>query len=96
MFARHYQFTINPTRMNEVEQLADSANEILKAQKGFRSVTFYADRETGACGSFSLWETREDLDAYANAEFPQLKKPAAGLFTGPSQSAVFEVYEPKA
>ena len=94
MFARLYQFSVDPARMDDVERLADVADGIIRKQKGFKSITFYADRETGECGSFSLWETREDLDAFIAAEFPELKGPAAGLFKGPSKSTVVEVYEP--
>ena len=94
MFARLYQFSVNPTRINELEKLADAANETLKEQKGFRSVSFYVDRATGECGSFSLWDAREDVDAYMSADFPQLKEVATDLFAGPSKSTVFEIYEP--
>ena len=95
MYARLYQFTIDPARMDDAEKLADIASGILKKQKGFHSVSFFTDGKTGECGSFSLWETRADVDAFVAAEFPELKGPAIDLFKGPSKSAIFEVYDPK-
>ena len=95
MFARHFQFTIDPAQWDAVEQLADDAYAAMHISKGFESVTFYGDRDTGECGSFSVWDTREDLEAFIAASTPRMEEAAAGLFKGPPTTATMEIYQPK-
>jgi len=95
MFARLFQFTIDPAQWDAVERLADGSNEAMRTARGFQSATFYGDRETGECGSLSIWDTRENLEAFATASAPRMKEAAAGLFKAPPQTAIAEVYEPK-
>lgn len=95
MLARLFQFTVDPAQWEAVEQLADGAYEAMRTSKGFHSVTFCGDRETGECSSFSLWETREELEAYIAASSPRMQEVAAGLFKGPPKTATMDVYQPK-
>ncbi|MBT3358101.1 MAG: hypothetical protein HN403_00565 [Rhodospirillales bacterium] len=94
MYARIFQFTIDPAQWDAVERLADGSQEAMRGAPGFKSVTFYGDRESGECGSMSIWDTRKNLEAYVAASTPRLSEVAAGLFKGPPQTATAEVYEP--
>ena len=95
MFARLFQFTVDPAQWDAVERLADASHEAMRTSKGFHSVTFHGDRETGECGSFSIWKTREDLEAFVTASTPRMQEAAAGLFKGPPKTATMDVYQPK-
>jgi len=95
MFARLFQFTIDPAQWNAVEQLADTSHEAMRASQGFQSVTFFGDPEAGECGSLSLWDTREDLESFVTASTPRMQEAAAGLFKGPPKIATLDVYQPK-
>ncbi|MBL6927685.1 MAG: antibiotic biosynthesis monooxygenase [Rhodospirillales bacterium] len=95
MFARLFQFTIDPAQWDAVEQLAEGSNGAMRTATGFQSATFYGDRESGECGSLSIWDTRENLEAFIAASTPRMQEAAAGLLKGPPHTAIAEVYEPK-
>jgi heme-degrading monooxygenase HmoA len=73
---------------------------VFRAQKGFRSVTFFAaDEAAGEYASFSVWETREDAEAANAAMMPQLRQAVgeAGVqMQGPPIQRFGEVYQGKA
>ena len=84
----------------EFERLADQFAPLFRAQKGFKSVTFFeADAAAGEYGSFSLWDTREDAEAADAALRPQLRQAVSGLglqMQGTPIRRIGEAYEPKA
>jgi heme-degrading monooxygenase HmoA len=67
----------------------------VKAQKGFKSVNFLGDDETGEYGAFVLWETEGDAEAGKAALFPVLQNALSGIAKGPPTLKLFEVIEPK-
>ena len=100
MYVRLNMFSVGSGQRAEFERLADQFAPIFRAQKGFKSVTFFeADAAAGEYGSFSLWDTREDAEAADAALMPQLQQAVSGLgvqMRGTPIRRIGEVYEPKA
>jgi len=78
------------------EKLADQFAPVIEAQKGFKKITWFGDEAEGDYGTFSLWESREDAEAEAEAVRPQFEQAVSGIAKGPPTRRFFEVYEPKA
>ncbi len=96
MYAQLSMITLGPGMLSTAEKLADQFAPVLKAQKGFKKVTFFGDDAKGDYGSFSLWESKEDAEAEAEAVRPQLEQAVSGIAKAPPTRRFFEVYEPKA
>lgn len=95
MYARLNFLNVGPGQREFAEGLADKIAPAMRALKGFRSVTFVGDFETGEIGGLSVWETKEDADAAAEAIGSLVQQSAADRLKGPPNVKVFEVYEPK-
>jgi heme-degrading monooxygenase HmoA len=78
------------------EKLADQFSPAHRTGKGFKSETFLADDTAGEYGSFTLWQSKEDIEAFRMAATPQLLTALSGIAKGPPSIRLFEVYEPKA
>ncbi len=96
MYARLVLFTLGPGTRSTAEKLDDQFAALLRARKGFKSVTFLADDTVGEYGAFVLWESKEDAEAAFEALNPQLEKALTGIVKGPPTTRLFEVVEPKA
>jgi hypothetical protein len=68
----------------------------LEAQKDLKKVVFFGDETEGEYGFWSLWESKEDAEAEAEAIRLQLKEAVSGIAKQPPTRRLFEVYEPKA
>jgi hypothetical protein len=77
------------------EKMVPQFAALHESLKGFKSQTFFGDEKTGNCGCFSLWESKEDLDAAMAVCVPQLQKAVTGLVKEEPTIQVFEVFEPK-
>ena len=77
------------------EKIADQFAPMYKTMKGHKSSTFFANYETGECGSLSLWESKEDAEAASAIMRPKLMEAAGGILKGPPTIKTFELYEPK-
>ena len=96
MYARLSLFTLGPGMRAKAEEIVSEMIPKVKAQKGFKSVNYLGDDETGEYGAFILWETKEDAEAGKEALFPILQSKLAGIAKGPPTLKLFEVIEPKA
>lgn len=96
MYAQLVILHLGPGMRSTAEKLADQFTPVLEAQKGFKKITFFGDEAEGDYGSFSLWESREDAEAEAEAIRPQLEQAVSGIAKEPPTRRLFEVYEPKA
>ena len=68
MQARIGTFQVSPEKLEEVERLFQ--HQVVPAfsrHRGFIGYTAYVDRERGRFVGISLWQTRQDLDASAEA-----------------------------
>ena len=96
MYAHLVIFVLGPGMGSTAEKLADQFAPAYRTVKGFKSITFLGDDTTGEYGSLSLWESKEDLEAFRKVAGSQLEKALSGIVKGPPSIRLFEVYEPKA
>jgi Antibiotic biosynthesis monooxygenase len=100
MYIRLNMFSVGRGTRSEVEKLADRFAPIFRAQRGFKSVTFFeADAAAGEYGSLSLWDTREEAETADAALMPQLQQALGGAglqVRGTPIRRIGEVLEPKA
>lgn len=96
MYASLSMITLGPGMRATGEKLADQFTPVLRAQKGFKGVTFFGDEAIGEYASLSLWESKEDAEDAAAVIAPQLEQAVSGIVKGPPTRRFFEVYEAKA
>lgn len=94
MYAQLFMVTLGPGMRSTGEKMADQFGQALRAQKGFKGVTFFGDVEKGEYGSFTLWETKEDGEAAAAVMAPRSDQALSGIAKAPPTRQFFEVYEP--
>jgi heme-degrading monooxygenase HmoA len=95
MYTRLILVNFGPGSRSTGETVADTFAPIYKTMKGFKSVTFFANYETGECGALSLWETKDDAETATTSLWPKLQEIAHDMLKGPPIVKVFELYEPK-
>jgi heme-degrading monooxygenase HmoA len=98
MVARFSLIQLGPGTRAQAEKLAGRHASIYRRQRGFRSVVFLGDVDRGEYGSMTVWDTREDAEAAAEAIHQVLQKDLSELglhMQGPPSPRLFEVYEPK-
>ena len=95
MYAQLVLFALGPDTRPTAEKIADQFVSAYTTQKGFKSVTFLADSETGEYGALSLWESKEDVEAWMVLAGPELENTLEGLVKDPPVRRIFEVYEPQ-
>ena len=95
-YARLILFTLGPGTRSTAEALADEMIPTVKAQKGFKDISFLVDAETGEYGAFILWDSQENADAAKEALVPVLLSKIGSMVKSPPSIKLFEVYEPKA
>ena len=96
MYALLITFTLGLGMRSTAEKLADQFAPAHRTAKGFKSQTFLGDDTDGVYGSVTLWESKEDVEAFRKIAKPQLEKALSGIVKGPPSIRLFEVYEPKA
>ncbi len=95
MYAEHVMLKLGPGMRSAGEKIADQFAPLLKAAKGFKGVTFFADYAAGEYQGLVLWESKEDYEAYKKVAAPKLEQAVAGIAKEPPLIKLFEVYEPK-
>ncbi len=95
MYARLNLMNVGPGQREFSEGLADQVAPAMRALKGFKSVTFIGDFETGEIGGMSIWETREDAEAAGEVMASKLREMVGDKLKGPPDVKLLEVYEPK-
>ena len=92
MFARQVSLKLKPNSTIEFNRIIE--NEILsllRKQKGFRDeITFVAPERSLAVG-ISLWDTKEDAEAYNHAGYPEVVKALSEVLDGTPAVETFEV-----
>ena len=96
MYARVTMFRADPTARPKLEQLTEQLLPLFRAQQGFKSMYFLAEDGMGEYAGFSLWESREDAEAAAEAVNPTVQQGLADIALGAPTRRLFEVYEPGA
>ena len=92
MFARHVTMKLKANSASEFTRAIE--NEILpllSRQKGFRDeITFVAPERSEAIGN-SLWDTKEDAEAYSRTGYPEVLKALSKVVEGTPKVETFEV-----
>lgn len=92
MFARYVSFHLKP---NSVREFTDTIDKevipLLRKQKGFQDeITFVASGGTEAVG-ISLWDQKENADAYNRGTYPQVQKALTKVVEGTFEIKTYEV-----
>ena len=92
MIARNVWMHLKPNRVVEFTRtMNQEVIPLLWKQKGFRDeLTFVASGGLEAIG-ISLWDEREDADAYSRRTYPKVLKALADVVEGTPQIEIFEV-----
>ena len=92
MFARHVSLHLKPNSVREFTETIDrEVTPLLRKQKGFQDkITFVASGGTEAVG-ISLWDRKENAEAYNRGTYPQVAKTLAKVVEGTPQIKTYEV-----
>ena len=92
MFARRVYMHLKPNSVTELTQRVEKqVIPLLRKQKGFLDeITFVAPSGTEAFG-ISLWENKENAEAYNRGSYTEVTKILATVIDGPSHVETFNV-----
>ncbi len=92
MFARRVSMQLKPNSVAEFTQrIEKDILPLLRKQAGFQDeITFVGPGETKAFG-ISLWENKENAEAYNRGTYPEVTKILARLVEGTPQVETYEV-----
>jgi hypothetical protein len=92
MIARSVSFRLKPGRISEFTQtLEKDIIPMLRKQKGFQDeIAFVRPGGTDAVG-ISLWDLRENADAYARATYANVLKAMEQVVEGTPEVQTYEV-----
>ena len=92
MFARHVSLHLKPNSVREFTDTIDKeVTPLLRKQKGFQDeITFVASGGTEAVG-ISLWDQKENAEAYNRGTYPQVQKALAKVVEGTPEIKTYEV-----
>ena len=92
MFARRVYMHLKPNSVGEFTQrLEKEIIPLLRKQKGFQDeITFVAPSGTEAFG-ISLWENKENAEAYNRGSYAEVAKLLATVIDGPPQVETYNV-----
>jgi hypothetical protein len=92
MFARNVSMHLKPNRVAEFTRTMDQEIiPLLRKQKGFQDeITFVASGGLEAIG-ISLWDQKEDADAYTRRTYSEELKALADVVEGTPRVQIYEV-----
>jgi heme-degrading monooxygenase HmoA len=92
MFARHVSIRLKSNNTAEFTRtLENEVIPLLRKQRGFRDeITFVTPGGSDVIG-ISLWDTKENADAYNRGSYPEVLKTLTKVIEGTPQVRTFEV-----
>jgi len=92
MFARHVSLRLKPNSVGEFSRTMEKEIiPMLRKQRGFQDeITFIAYEGTGAI-AISMWDRKEDAEAYNRATYPEVLKALARVLEGALHIQTYEV-----
>lgn len=92
MFARTVSIRLKPNGIAEFSRVIENETiPLLRKQKGFQDeITFFNPRGREAV-EISLWDQREDADAYGRKATPKLRKALENVIEGDSEVRTYAV-----
>jgi hypothetical protein len=92
MYARRVSLELKPNSVAEfTERIEKEVLPLLRKRKGFQDeITFIAPGRARAFG-ISLWDRKEDAEAYVRETYPQVEKILARFTDGAPKISTYEV-----
>ena len=93
MFARHVSMQLKPnTRAEFTQTIENEILPLLKKQHGFQDEIVFVSSGSGTDGvAISLWDKREDAEAYLRDTYPEVLRTLAKVVDGTPEVRNFEV-----
>ncbi len=93
MFSRHVSMHLKPnTRAEFTKTIENEILPLLKKQHGFRDEIVFVAPGSGTEGvAISLWDKKEDAEAYLRDSYPEVLKALAKVVDGTPEVRNFEV-----
>jgi hypothetical protein len=92
MFARHLIWKIKPNSVAEFNRITDSEIiPLLFKHKGFREQMYFVAPERLEAVSASLWDSKDDAEAYNRAAYPEVLKRLSTVIDGAPAVKTFEM-----
>ena len=93
MFARHVSMHLKPnTRAEFTQTIENEILPLLKRQHGFQDEIVFVAAGSGTEGvAISLWDKKEDAEAYLRSSYPEVLKALAKVVDGTPEVRNFEV-----
>ena len=92
MFARHVTMKLKANSVVELPRIIESdVLPVLRKQKGFRDEIAFVSPERSLAVGISLWDTKEDAEAYNSAGYPEVLKTLSKVLEGTPTVETFDV-----
>jgi heme-degrading monooxygenase HmoA len=92
MFARHVSMHLKPnTRAEFTQTLEKEIIPLLRKQNGFQNEIAFVAADGTEVVAISLWDKKEDADAYNRGSYPEVLKTLAKVVDGTPEVRNFEV-----
>jgi heme-degrading monooxygenase HmoA len=92
MFARHVSMHLKPNTRAEFDQtLEKEIIPLLRRQNGFQDEIAFVTAGGTEVVAISLWNKKEDADAYQRGSYPEVLKTLAKVVDGTPEIRNFEV-----
>ena len=93
MFARHVSMHLKPNTRAEFDQTIEKEIvPLLRKQHGFQDeIAFVAEGSGTEVVAISLWDKKEDAEAYHRGSYPEVLKTLAKVVDGTPEVRNFEV-----
>jgi heme-degrading monooxygenase HmoA len=93
MFARHVSMQLKPnTRAEFTQTIENEILPLLRKQHGFQDEIVFVSPGSGAeTVAISLWDKKEDAEAYHRGSYPEVLKALAKVVDGTPEVRNFEV-----
>ena len=92
MFARHISLHLKPNGVGEFSRTMEKEIiPVLRKQRGFQGEITFIASEGGGAVAISLWDRKEDAEAYNRATYPEVLKALAKVLEGALRIQTYEV-----
>jgi heme-degrading monooxygenase HmoA len=92
MFARRVTIQLKPnSKMEFTKTLDNKIIPMLRKQKGFQEELVFGGANANEVFAISLWDGKENAEAYSRATYPEISNNLAGIIEGTPQVQTYEV-----
>ena len=92
MYARHVSLNLKPNQREELTQTFEKdILPLLQKQIGFTDEIAFVSPDAKNAIAISLWDRKENADAYSRETYPQVLKSLAGVVEGTPEVRGYEV-----